>query len=261
MPLGLCEFIGALLSNPRVLIPFTRYSGNEWLSLPAEVVWYDAEDPTASQAAKPQVAYRVNDKPMTLLEAAASRAFKHLSEAMLDRFLADITAKSRPNRADKIRVLIDSWRHEWGWGDADVARAMMQVWPAFKQSVRPRRPPCREASTPDGLVWDDIHSVAEALRQAQEDENAATAGPAAPSSSGLQDAVLALREARAKRGKAAARKQAAPANGATRPKRPRGPAAAMSSPMTWWPAGGAGFPQSTQGACRCIPGCSWQGGV
>lgn len=220
------------------------------------MVWYAAEEeagsPTASQAALSQVAYRVNGKPRTLLEAAASRAFAHLSEAMLDKFLADITAKSRPNRADKIRVLIDNWRHEWGWGDADVARAMMQVWPAFKQSVRLRRPPCREAaaeSTPNEHIWDDIHSVAEALRQAQEGEKAATAGLAAPSS-GLQDAVLALRRARAKakaaapaRGKTAARKQAAPANRAKRPKRPKGLAAAMSSPMMWWPVGGARFPQ------------------
>ena len=182
------------------------------MSLPAEVVWYTAED----KAAPPQVAYQINGTPRTLLEAAARRGFAHVSEAILDKCLLDMRLGSKPGRAAKAQKIIESRRLEWLWGEADVARAMMHVWPAYRKEARLRRPPCPEGegTSPDECIWDDIRSIAEALQRQQADHNQASADPAAPDQaagiSGLQDAILQLRGASAKAKKAAARGKAGP---------------------------------------------------
>ena len=168
-----------------------------------------------------------------------------MSEAILDTCLADIHARSKPNRTDRIRALIDGRRHEWQWGEADVARAMMHVWPAFKKQARLRRPSCPkdEETALDEHIWDDIQSVAKALQRAREDIAEAPADLAAPLP-GLKEAVLEIRglragaKKRAARGKAQQASRAEPADRAAasvsataRAKKRRGVYAAAVSDM------------------------------
>ena len=100
-----------------------------------------------------------------------------MTEAILDKRLAHIHAGSKPNKTDKIRVLIESYRHEWQWSEVDMARAMMLVWPDYRKTARLRRPQCPSAERDKAAEhdWDNIHSIAEALRKADAADAAAAA--------------------------------------------------------------------------------------
>ena len=185
-------------------LTFPRYTMDEYESLPAKVIWYTAGR-AADDSPVPQVAYEITGCPRSILEAAASRAFLHVSDAVLESCLHDMRIKSRRARHENIRLLIEGQKDKWQWTDYDIARVMIQVLPGFKRPSRKPEPSKDFLNMEEETIWDDIQSVAHALQATS--SSAAPAAPAAPAASAvpgesLLEAVAAVRDARAGRPKA-----------------------------------------------------------
>ena len=111
-----------------------------------------------------QVAYKTTGQERTILEGAAARAFKHVSGPTLDLVLQDsqCLGGSKMSKGAKVMTIIETYRHEWGWSDADVARVMLEALPEYRKA-KPRE----SAPQPDNEDWADLAAMAEAISVVQ----------------------------------------------------------------------------------------------
>ena len=131
-----------------------------------------------------QVAYKTTGQERTILEGAAARAFKHVSGPTLDLVLQDsqCLGGSKMSKGAKVMTIIETYRHEWGWSDADVARVMLEALPEYSKAKRRESVP--QADSED---WADLAAMAEAISVVQTGpEMEAEAAP-----SGADTALLA----------------------------------------------------------------------
>jgi hypothetical protein len=109
------------------------------------------------------VAYEAIGDTRTFLEAAAARGFEHVSSSTLDLILSDLSIQIGVKvRHVKAMHIIDAMQSTWGWSRVDVARALMRVLPETRGSKA--RAKCPEQKPQKNFVWDDIPSIAAALK-------------------------------------------------------------------------------------------------
>ena len=123
-----------------------------------------------------EVGYQVVGSERTILEGAAARAFKHVSGSTLDLVMEDsqIQGRSKMTKGHKVMSIVEAYRHEWGWSDADVARIMLEALPEYATKQRETKPQV------DAEDWGDLAAMAEAMSvvsTGQEMEGEAEAAP------------------------------------------------------------------------------------
>ena len=115
-----------------------------------------------------KVAYQVDGRPRSIMEAAAVFGFKHAASDVIDACLQRIRCKPGRSAAQRAGALIDAYKHEWGWNQVDCARALMDVLPGMP-GKRQRNQQQHKQTGPsdmtgiDGSVWEDLSSLVEAL--------------------------------------------------------------------------------------------------
>ena len=109
------------------------------------------------------MAYEAIGDTRTFLEAAAARGFEHVSSSTLDIIVSDLRIQTGVKvRHHKAMHIIDAMQSTWGWSRVDVARALMRVLPETRGSKA--RPKCPEQKPEKNFVWDDIPSIAAAVK-------------------------------------------------------------------------------------------------
>ena len=71
------------------------------------------------------------------MEAAAASGFRHVPTHVRQRCLNDIAVTGLRYVHQQAGALINAYRHQWGWSDVDVARAMRHV-------LEPKAPAARK---------------------------------------------------------------------------------------------------------------------
>ena len=89
-------------------------------------------------SADSQVAYQVDGKPRSIMEAAAAQAFQGVPGPVVQGLLDDIKAGKQKTRAESVLTLINAHKDTWKWTEVDVARAMMRVLPEFSAAAERR---------------------------------------------------------------------------------------------------------------------------
>ena len=105
-----------------------------------------------------EVAYEIQGPPRSLLEAAATEGFMHVSTDAMHHVLHDIGEPSTRLHHVKTAAILQAYRQEWQWSDIDIARAMSFVLPGRKHSQNSRSsPPARNDDFSDAIaVWQDL---------------------------------------------------------------------------------------------------------
>ena len=105
-----------------------------------------------------EVAYEIQGPPRSLLEAAATEGFMHVSTDAMHHVLHDIGEPSTRPHHVKAAAILKAYRQEWQWSDIDIARAMSFVLLGRKHSQNSRSsPPARNDDFSDAIaVWQDL---------------------------------------------------------------------------------------------------------